>query len=154
MPQASAYSRVSPEAGFRIVSRKPGVLESFRLQNQYNYRMPYVDPEKRRLYKQKWNKDFYKKNKQAEIRRVAKRKQKLRDWLDELKKGLKCEMCEENHPACLDFHHPNSKEKDFSVGSIKGYGWSQEWVLNEIQKCMVVCANCHRKLHASMAKVE
>jgi hypothetical protein len=114
--------------------------------------MPYVDPEKKRLYGQKWNKEFYRKNKKQEIARVAKRKQELRDWLDDYKTRLICELCGEKHPACLDFHHRDATSKDFSVGSIKEHGWGKERVLNEIQKCMVVCANCHRKIHAKAVK--
>ena len=114
--------------------------------------MPYVDPEKKRLYDQKWNKEFYRKNRKSEIARVAKRKQGLRDWLDEHKLKLACEVCGENHPACLDFHHRDSKQKDFSVGNIKGHGWGRERVLQEINKCMVVCANCHRKIHSKAVK--
>lgn len=114
--------------------------------------MPYIDPKKRRLYNQLWNRAFYKKNKKSEIARVAKRKQELRDWLDAYKSKLACERCGEKHMACLDFHHKDASQKDFTVGAIKEYGWGREKVLLEIQKCMVVCANCHRKLHAKVAK--
>ena len=114
--------------------------------------MPYIDKEKARLYKQKWNKDFYQKNRKAEMARVAKRKEELRGWLDTYKTSLACELCGENHPACLDFHHRDPKLKDFSVGNVKEHGWSKKRLLHEIQKCMVVCANCHRKLHAKVAK--
>ena len=115
--------------------------------------MPYVDEEKRRLYNRKWNQTFYRKNRKQEIARVAKRKQQLRDWLDEYKAKLACELCGENDPVCLDFHHKDATAKDFTVGAIKGFGWGKERVLNEIQKCMVVCANCHRKLHAKGDRV-
>ena len=58
----------------------------------------------------------------------------------------------ENHSACLDFHHKDASKKDFSVANIKGMGWGKEKVLLEIQKCMVVCANCHRKIHSKAVK--
>ena len=114
--------------------------------------MPYVNREKKRLYDQKWNREFYRKNRKQEIARVAKRKQELRDWLDEYKSNLACELCGEKNPVCLDFHHKDSTQKDFTIGAIKEYGWSRERVLKEIQKCMVICANCHRKLHAKVTK--
>jgi transcription elongation factor Elf1 len=114
--------------------------------------MPFLDPEKRRLYKKEWNKKYYVLNRRKEMARVKKRKMELRAWLDEYKKNLACEKCGENHIACLDFHHRDASQKDFSVGSIKEFGWGRERVLNEIEKCMVVCANCHRKLHAKVAK--
>ena len=114
--------------------------------------MPYIDREKARLYKQKWNKEFYLKNKKQEIARVAKRKLVLREWLNDYKSKLACERCGESHPACLDFHHTNPGEKDFTIGNVKEHGWSRNRLLTEIQKCVVVCANCHRKLHAKVAK--
>lgn len=114
--------------------------------------MPFTDPEKKRLYDQKWNKAFYLKNRESEMRRVAKRKQELRDWLNDYKKQLACQECGESDPVCLDFHHRDAKEKEFSLGNVKDHGWGKERLLHEIQKCVVVCSNCHRKLHAKMAK--
>lgn len=116
--------------------------------------MPYVNLEKRRLYNQKWNKEFYRKNKKQEIARVAKRKADIRDWLTEYRRKISCQNCGENHPACLDFHHTDKEEKDFTIGNARAMGWSKKRLLLEIQKCVVICANCHRKLHAKEAKVK
>jgi hypothetical protein len=114
--------------------------------------MPYKDPEKRKAYAKKWNAEFYKNNSVAEYKRIKTRRNELRIWLDEYKSKLACSICGENHPACLDFHHRDSKTKDFSPGNIRGWGWGRERVLQEIDKCVVLCSNCHRKLHAKMAK--
>ncbi len=57
-----------------------------------------------------------------------------------------CKLCLEHDPACLDFHHRDPKTKDFNFGSsYKRY--SPTWFLKEIEKCDVLCANCHRKFH-------
>jgi hypothetical protein len=56
-------------------------------------------------------------------------------------------MCPENHPACLDFHHKNPKQKDFEIACAIRQGWTKPRILEEIEKCIVVCSNCHRKLH-------
>ena len=109
--------------------------------------MPYKDPEKRKAYKKKWNAEFYKKNAKLEYQRVKARRDELRNWLNEYKSTLCCTMCGEKHPACLDFHHKDSKNKDFSLGIIRGWGYGKERLINEIKKCMVICANCHRKIH-------
>ena len=116
--------------------------------------MPWLDKEKKRLYDQKWNKEFYRNNRVAEKVRVARRKKELRDWFNEYKSKLACELCGEAETVCLDFHHRDAHEKDFTIATFKQNGWSREKVLNEIQKCMVVCANCHRKLHAKKKKVK
>jgi len=68
-------------------------------------------------------------------------------WLIDLKKGLKCSKCGFSHPAALDFHHTNPNEKDFQISgriNIK----HKEKILNEIKKCIILCANCHRIEHA------
>jgi hypothetical protein len=109
--------------------------------------MPHKDPAKRKAYMKKWNAEFYKKNAATEYTRIKVRRTKIRDWLDEYKSKLVCSKCGERHPACLDFHHKNSKTKDFSVGNVSAWGWGKEKILREIEKCIVLCSNCHRKVH-------
>jgi hypothetical protein len=109
--------------------------------------MPFKDSKKAKEYKRKWNAEFYKRNAKAEYKRVKARRDELRAWLNEYKATLSCEKCGESHPACLDFHHKDSKTKDFSLGVIRGQGYGKERLLKEIKKCMVICANCHRKIH-------
>ncbi len=80
------------------------------------------------------------------IKAVAKRRKKVREMAIEYKGG-KCIFC--NYKKCiqaLEFHHVGDEEKDFSI-SDKGYTRSWERVKKEIDKCVLVCANCHRELH-------
>jgi len=90
---------------------------------------------------------WYYKNQQKQVEKQAERKQKIAVWFLEFKKDLKCETCNETHPACLDFHHVNSKDKEFAVSKMVGDGASLEKIVKEIKKCKILCANCHRKLH-------
>ena len=53
-------------------------------------------------------------------------------------------MCGEKDIACLDFHHINNKVRDVS-SLIKNENLNK--VKLEIEKCIVLCSNCHRKLH-------
>lgn len=65
-------------------------------------------------------------------------------------KGGKCQVCGYNKcVGALEFHHINSEEKDFGV-SAKGYTRSWDKVREEIDKCVLVCANCHREIHAGI----
>ncbi len=76
-----------------------------------------------------------------------------RKWYGELKETLKCETCGENHPATLDFHHINSQTKDFGVAAgLTRLNLSKAKILEEISKCVVLCSNCHRKLHYNEQK--
>lgn len=61
-------------------------------------------------------------------------------------KGNKCSICGyDKCSAALEFHHCNN-EKDFGIAA-KGYTRSWAKVKEELDKCILVCANCHRELH-------
>jgi hypothetical protein len=67
-------------------------------------------------------------------------------------KGSKCCRC--GYDRCikaLDFHHIDPAKKDFSVS---GVSRSWESIKAELDKCILVCANCHRELHDGMWNVE
>lgn len=113
--------------------------------------MPYKDKEKRREYRKEYMRKWYEKNKAKHIAYVRNRDKKIKDWLKEYKSSLNCENCGENHPACLDFHHIDPKEKDFAPGRINKF-LSIKLLQNEIAKCRVLCANRHRKEHYSQKK--
>lgn len=70
----------------------------------------------------------------------------IREWLVDLKKTLKCEICKESRHYVLDFHHKNPLEKDFNIARAFKNS-SKETIMKEIEKCMVVCSNCHREIH-------
>ena len=57
-----------------------------------------------------------------------------------------CELCGYNEfKGALDFHHKNPEDKSFAIAKFDKY--SYERIEAEIEKCMVVCSNCHRELH-------
>ena len=91
----------------------------------------------------------YYKEKNETIR--AKRKvytQERRKWFNEYKQNLKCSECGETHPACLEFHHTDPKRKDFGIAeAICQLNLGKDKILEEINKCVVLCSNCHKKLH-------
>ena len=60
-------------------------------------------------------------------------------------KGGKCEICGYNKCIeALEFHHTNPKEKDFNIsGGTKSFNSLK----SELDKCILVCANCHREIH-------
>lgn len=77
-------------------------------------------------------------------------KQKYKDWAYSLKLGKKCKYCGETEPICLDFHHRNPENKIQEISTMIKNRIAKEKLLAEIAKCDLVCANCHRKLHAGL----
>jgi hypothetical protein len=65
------------------------------------------------------------------------------EWREYISKQ-RCATCGENHPATLDHHHLDPTQKRFTVGAYRSRPWPT--LLKEIAKCVVLCANCHRKL--------
>ena len=72
-----------------------------------------------------------------------KRKRNIKDYINS--KKTSCTKCGESHIACLDFHHLSDKEID--IAAITNYMWSKNKIDKELSKCIVLCSNCHRKLH-------
>ncbi len=95
----------------------------------------------------KYRREWFQRNKEHARKRVSERMRERRDWFQRLKRELMCSSCGEDHPACLDFHHREPDKKDKEICWFVGGGYSRERILEEIKKCDVVCANCHRKLH-------
>lgn len=58
---------------------------------------------------------------------------------------LECIRCGEGRPRCLDFHHTG--KKDLGVSQMVNHGYGKERIREEIDECVVLCANCHRKDH-------
>ncbi|MFB6176610.1 MAG: homing endonuclease associated repeat-containing protein [Halobaculum sp.] len=75
------------------------------------------------------------------------RKQRLRAWVYDQKRAAGCADCTETDPRCLDFHHRTDTEKDASVARLINDCHGRERIATEIEKCTVLCANCHRKRH-------
>lgn len=63
-------------------------------------------------------------------------------------KGNKCFCCNQSFPQSVyDFHHLDPNKKDFGLGQKES---TIKWdiVKKEIDKCIMVCANCHRMIHS------
>ena len=80
----------------------------------------------------------------------ARRQKEQTAWLQSLKK--ECLICGEKEPICLDFHHINPEEKSFTIAKHQSLG--KEKLLAEIKKCVCLCSNCHRKVHAGIINLE
>ncbi len=80
-------------------------------------------------------------------RAVSIRRKKLRMKAIEYAGG-KCQKCGYNKCInALTFHHINPKEKEFGI-SARGLTRSWDKIKKEIEKCKLLCMNCHAEIHA------
>jgi predicted HNH restriction endonuclease len=100
----------------------------------------------------KYVKKHYKKNKKDYIQRAKIDKPNQLRKTKELILSLKiaCVKCSEDHPAVLDFHHPDATIKEHNIGDLH----SRKKIIEESKKCIVLCSNCHRKLHYDERKIK
>jgi hypothetical protein len=66
-------------------------------------------------------------------------------------KGGKCIICNyDRHQNCFDFHHtdPSNKDRDLSFTKLRLQTW--EKFKHELDKCILVCRNCHGEIHAGL----
>lgn len=79
---------------------------------------------------------------------VEKRRRKIKDMAVEYAGG-KCSICGYNKCRdALEFHHKNPEEKDFGISSSVKIGWDK--IKKEVDKCTLLCSNCHRELHYNL----
>lgn len=94
----------------------------------------------------------YEKDKSVTRKRNRRNKNKNQKWYNEYKSNLRCNRCPETHISCLEFHHNDPTEKEFNVSTLIGT-YSIEKIREEIEKCEVLCANCHRKHHYELNQI-
>lgn len=123
-----------------IYCKKEKEDEEFSFKNKAKGKLNSCCKECKKLY----NTNHYQTNKGDYLNRNFKRREEVTQYIKELKGSSRCSICEENHPACLDFHHIDSTIKEFSISECK-VGLKK--LKEEVKKCVVLCANCHRKHH-------
>lgn len=79
------------------------------------------------------------------------RRIRQKQLFEEYKDNLSCIVCSENDNSCLEFHHVDSSQKEFTIGASIHFKW--ERILEELKKCVCLCSNCHNKLHAGKIKL-
>lgn len=99
------------------------------------------------------SKNHYEANKNDYITRARQRDILEAVWYKELKSQYTCVACPETDSSCIDFHHLDETEKYSEVSTMFRRGFSRTSILEEINKCVALCANCHRKLHAGNTKI-
>lgn len=66
----------------------------------------------------------------------------------EVKQKSKCIKCGESNTECLDFHHIDDSNKEEGIGAmLRNTIYTLDIIKLEINKCIVLCSNCHREEH-------
>jgi hypothetical protein len=86
---------------------------------------------------------------------IEKQRQYCRDYqrekrawfLTEVLCHVKCSECGESDYRVIDFHHLDPKTKVFAVSKLLRRTGDKIKILDEVAKCIPICANCHRRLH-------
>ena len=74
-------------------------------------------------------------------------------FVDSVKSKYGCCKCKETEIVCLDFHHLKPEDKSKEISRMISNGRAVKALKDEINKCICVCCNCHRKIHAGIIKV-
>ncbi|MEY3312149.1 MAG: Sinorhizobium phage phiM7 [Bacteroidota bacterium] len=91
-----------------------------------------------------------------ERRRISKKKArslKKKQAIDLF--GGKCQICCYNKSQSgLTFHHVDSKTKNFEISNAQYKdSKTEEEIIEELKKCILVCCNCHAEIHAGITKI-
>lgn len=106
-----------------------------------------ANPEKVKEHSRKWAKA----NPEKRAKTTKKIAQRYGQEVIDYKVSKGCANCPEKHPACLEFHHLDPSKKEYNISGYRRRG-GLKYIQKEIDKCIVLCSNCHRKLHYELNK--
>ncbi|NBW11685.1 MAG: hypothetical protein EBR82_27000 [Caulobacteraceae bacterium] len=94
----------------------------------------------------------YANNKEVVKAKVKEYKLKKREEWEAYKTALICTHCGASHPAIIDFHHINRHDPDKRKVHKLVQNHNYVAAYEEIKKCLILCANCHRIHHYNERK--
>jgi len=121
------------------------ILSDFVFKNKEKGILHTICKDCQKAYKLK----HYYANKQEHYDRNEKTRLVLKEYANKIK-SIGCLKCDEKELCCLDFHH--LRNKDMAVANLINRG-SLKRLVKEIDKCVILCSNCHRKFHNGILKL-
>ena len=101
--------------------------------------------------KRKIDNELYKSNHTGRKSKVSKSKkervERNRSIVSDFKLNGKCYLCGDERHYVLDFHHIISSEKEGEIPNLAKKAYSEKKIIEEIDKCVLLCSNCHREIH-------
>lgn len=102
-----------------------------------------------RVCMRQFNKESYDRRSEAYRENVYKnrnaRKGVIKEYVWNYLLAHPCTECGEGDPRLLEFHHLDATQKEYNVSELVNGRYSLERIQQEINKCVVLCANCHRR---------
>jgi len=157
---SSSWRKLNPERAKEIDKRNRERDRDKRLEYAKKYNPTYYgkNKEKHNAYsKQQYQlnheeriekaREYYEFNKKEINQRKRISRVELNEFIRAYKMQRGCRECGESHPACLEFHHLDRKLKEGAIAGMVSGSSSKEKILKEIEKCIILCSNCHKKEH-------
>lgn len=101
------------------------------------------------------SKRYYQENTEKHKEVIGKRNKIIRKELIRKVNEIKaagCSFCSEKEVCCMDFHHLSNKEDN--IANMLRVGRKFSDIEEEIKKCVLLCANCHRKIHKGLIQID
>ena len=93
-----------------------------------------------------YHRQWYQKNKDKKRYLKASRRDRAREFVRS--QMTPCVVCEDFDPVFMDFHHIHPERKEYNIAQMIAMAFPPERIKLETDKCVCVCANCHRRIHA------
>ena len=129
--QCSKCHEWKSEASFNYKVKRKGIRQSYCRACHKKYLKKHYEE----------NSKYYKNKARVHTKRYQK---KARQVIYEFKLGNPCVQCGEGDPRVLEFNHVDPSNKSHNVAEMVKAGYSVTSILKEVEKCEVLCANCHR----------
>lgn len=110
--------------------------------------VPIIDPDKRRECSRVYNPEFRERIRESNRKSLKKLDEQRSDLLAEFRSNG-CIHCGEKEPCCLDAHHRDASQKEFTISTARR-SVGIEKIRAELSKCDCVCRNCHAKIHSGL----
>ena len=109
--------------------------------------MPFKDHETRRARQKIYSRRYYEKNReQTKLESSRRRARIVKEWV-EYRTKQRCARCGFAHPAVIEFHHVDRRNKRSVNDLVMKYQDLRAAVHEAETKCIPLCSNCHRILH-------
>jgi hypothetical protein len=94
-----------------------------------------------------YNKSYYTRHKTNRKYQVLQRQREIKETINELKIKTGCKLCKyKKSPMALHYHHFEDN-KEHNIAKMVTQGRAILSIMKEINKCILLCANCHAEEH-------